>query len=203
MHLAQRVQSSLISRKPLLFLLGRLALGFDLLFSLLGLLIIGTLRIPLPSLKNKHADEHESEDCVAGSQDLEAILPAEHNLTLIPPLTRMLPLVLLPHAICDGAQASNRVGGVDGEGDKVEDEAGAVEEEVGLAGAPHLDEDADKDDEEHDVQHAADERWRIMHELEVRLVLVEVGRRSGRLVPEQREVVGEHGKEDAEEEERR
>jgi hypothetical protein len=198
-----RPNPSRISRPLLLLLLGRLGLGLSLLLSLLDLLGLSALRVPLSGLEDEHADEHERKDGVARGQDLEAVLAPEDNLTLEAPLARVLPLLLLPDAVGDGAQAAERVGSVDGEGDEVEDEGGAVEEEVGLAGAPHLDKDADEDGEEHDVQDTADERGRFVDELEVRLVLVQVGRSGGVLGPEEREVVGKHGEEDTEEEEGR
>lgn len=202
-----------MSEALLLLLLGRglgprgdiLGLLGLLLLLLLGrtLLTVLLLGIPLAGLEDQDADEDERQDGVAGREHAEAVLPAEDDLAVDAALARLLPLLGVPDLGADGAQALDGVGGVDGDDDEVEDHGGAVEEEVGLAGAPHLDDEAAKDGGQDNVEDARDEGRRLVHEAQVRFQLVKEPGGYGLPAPEEGEVVGEHRKEDTEEEARR
>lgn len=106
----------------------------------------------------------------------------------------------MPEAGADGAQALDNVGDVDCHTDDVKDQRGAVEEEVCLAGAEELDEEAEEAHAHDDVEEAADERGRLVNELEVRLELIVVVEGDGLFGPEEGEIVREGREEDAQEE---
>ena len=106
----------------------------------------------------------------------------------------------MPDAGADGAEALDGVGGVDGDANQVENSRSAVEEVVGLAGAVHLDGEADEDDGEDHVEHAADKRWRLVHKGQVLLQLSKELLGDRLLAPEEREVIGKRREKDAEEE---
>lgn len=106
----------------------------------------------------------------------------------------------MPEARADGAQTLDNVGDVDGDADEVQDQRGAVEEEVGLAGAEELDEEAEEPHAHDDVEEAPDERGRLVDELEMRLKHVVVIGGDRLLGPQEGEVVRKRREEDAQEE---
>ncbi len=179
--------------------------GSVALFALV-LLVVLVLGVPLAGLEDEDADEDEGEDGVAGGHDLEAVLAAEdHGAVGSGGGGGGRGQVAgevggVPDAGADEAQALDDVGDVDADADDVEHERRAVEQHVALGGLEQLDEEAAEAGADHDAQHARDEGRRLVHELEVRLQLVEVRGRDGVRGPEEREVIGELGEEDAEEE---
>ena len=166
----------------------------------LGLLL--PLGIPLAGLQDQDADQDKRQDGVARAQHLEGVLPPQNHLARQGSVVRDAPElgVRVPGAGRDGAHALDDVGDVDAHADDVQDQGGAVEEHVGLAGAEELDEEAEEADRDDDVEEAPDQGGRLVDEAEVRLELVVVRGRDGVRGPEEGEVVGEGGEEDAEEE---
>lgn len=158
------------------------------------------LRIPLARLQHQHTDEDEGQNRVTRGQHPQTVLAADDLLALDEGADRLAGLDVGPVAGGDEAQALDDVGEVDDDADDVEDERGAVKEQVRLAGLEELGEEAEEADRDGDVQDARDDGRRGVQELEVRLQLQEVGGLDGRGRPEQGVVVGEGGEEHAEEE---
>lgn len=188
----------------LLLLLGSLASRGSILLLLLSLFCsvipLALLSIPLTGLQDQDTNQDQGKNGVASSQHAQRVLAAEQELAVV--LCRMCEavLVLLPQTGANGAQASDNVGDIDGNTNDVEDERGAVKEEVGLAGAEELDEETEEANADHNVEQAANQRRCGVHKLEMCLELVVELGSHGILAPEQRVVVGERGEEDAEEE---
>lgn len=174
---------------------------------LLLLLLVGhflvpvtLLGIPLPSLENQYANQHESKNSVARRQHLEAVLAAEDDLAGVYALALDSHSLIIPETAADGTQTLDNVGNVHGDPDEIENQRRAVEEEVGLARAEELDEEAKEADRDNDVEQAPDQRRRLVYKAQVRLQLVIVARLDELLGPQEGEVVRERGEEDAEEE---
>lgn len=111
-----------------------------------------------------------------------------------------LPLISAPDIGADGSEALDNVGDVDTDADEVQDQRGAIEEEVGLGGAEELDEEATEADSDDDVEETVDQRRGLVHELEMGFEVIEEVFRNGVAGPEEGEVVGERREEDAQEE---
>lgn len=171
-----------------------------MLLSSAALIPVLLLGIPLPRLQHQNSNQDKSENGVARSHDLEAVVPAEDHILAVLGGSRLPALLGVPHAGADHAQAVNGVGDVHAGADGVQQQRGAVEEEVGLAGAEELEEEAEEAKGDHDAEHASDEGRRLVHKVEVGLQLVEIAGVGHLLGPEQRIVVRERGEEDAEEE---
>lgn len=190
----------------LLLLVGSLGRGTLLLFSsLLGLHstnIVGLLllSVPLASLENENADKNQSENSVAGGKNLQAVLATKNKLAALTLMGLAVEAIVGPDLGADASESLDNVGNVDTEADKVEDERCAVKEEVGLTRAEELDEEADKTDGDDDVENAADECGGLVHELQMRLEMVEEVVGHGGLGPEEREVIRERREKDTQEE---
>lgn len=102
-----------------------------------------------------------------------------------------LEFVIRPDIGANGAETLDDVGNIDAKADDVEDEGGAIEQEVGLAGAEELDEEADEANGDDDVEYAADEGRRLVEKLEMGLEVVQEVIGDGSLRPEEREIVWE------------
>lgn len=195
------------SRVPLLLLLvgGLAGRGLLLLSSLPGvgsgsivrLLLLG---VPLASLENENSNQNESENGVASREDLQAVLAAEDELAVLALVRLAIEAIVGPDLAADASQSLDNVGNVDTEADEVENERGAVKEEVGLARSEELDEEAEEADRDDDVEDAADEGRRLVDKLQMRLEMIKEVVGDGGLGPEEREVVGEGSEKDAEEE---
>lgn len=167
------------SRAPLLLLLSGGLAGRALLLrsSLLGvsggsggsiihLLLLG---IPLTSLENENSDQDESENGVASRENLQAVLATKDELAILALVRLAVEAIVGPDLGTDASQSLDNVGNVDTEADEVENERGAVKEEVGLAGSEELDEEAEEADRDDDVEDAADKRRRLVDKLQMRL----------------------------------
>ena len=102
----------------------------------------------------------------------------------------------------DHSEPWDDVGDVDDDGDHVEDEATAVEEDVGFGGFVQFDDETEEADGHHHVQHAGDEGGGVVEEFEVGFedLVVRGEEFGGRVGPQERVVVGQEGEEDAQEE---
>lgn len=169
---------------------------------LLGVLALG---VPLTRLQDEDAEQDEGKDGLASGHDLQAVLASEHQASVggLGVLGRGGQVAGevrgVPDAGAHEAQALDDVGDVDADADDVEHERRAVEQHVALGRLKQLGEEAQKAGDDHDAQHARDQGRRLVYELQVRLELVEIGRRDGIGGPEEREVIREFGEEDAEE----
>lgn len=112
----------------------------------------------------------------------------------------MLHALTFPVTTRDHAQALDDVGDIDADANDVEHERCTVEEDVCFRGLEELDKEAQEADGGDDVQQAGDERRRLVKKAQVgfQLVVVGIGYRIGS--PEEREVVGKGGEENAEKE---
>jgi hypothetical protein len=190
----------------LLLLVGSLGRGTLLLLSsLLGLHssnVIGLLllSVPLASLENENADKNESENSVASGKNLQAVLATKNKLAALTLVGLAIEAIISPNLGANASESLDNVGNVDTETNKVEDERCAVKEEVGLARAEELNEEADKTDGDDNMENAADECGGLVHKLQMRLEMVEevVGHRG--LGPEEREVVRKRREKDTQEE---
>lgn len=111
-----------------------------------------------------------------------------------------LPLIRAPDIGADGSEALDDVGDVDTDADEIQDQRGAIEEEVGLGRTEELDEEATEADSDDDVEETVDQRRGLVHELEMGFEVIEEVFRNGVAGPEEGEVVGERREEDAQEE---
>ena len=163
-----------------------------LLLELLHLVLLFTLRIPLPRLQDQDAHQHKRQDRIARRQDPQAVFPPNSDIGIA--------LLLPVNAKRHNSQPLDDVGDVHDDAHDVQNQRRAVEEEVRLGRLEELDEEAEEADGDGDVQDARDERRRGVDELQVRFQLVIV--RGGGFVrrPQEGVVVGEGGKEHAEEE---
>ena len=109
-------------------------------------------------------------------------------------------LVIVPDIGADAAQALDNIGDVDTDSDKVENQGGAVEEEVRLAGAEELDEETQEADGDDNVEHATDKGRGLVNELQVGFEVAKEVVGDRRLSPQEGKVVGEGREKDTEEE---
>lgn len=158
------------------------------------------LSIPLARLEDQHTHEDQDENGVTCGHDLQTILPAQHDLTRQRPLVPFLESSIGPDIAGNGPQALDNIGDIDADPDDEQHERGAVKEHVALGRLEQLDEEAQEADGHDDVQQAGDQRRRLVQELEVDLELVKEGGRDRVGGPEEGVVVGELGKDDAQEE---
>ena len=183
-----------LGRGALLLLSGFLGLHNGVV---VGLLL---LSIPLTSLENENADKDKSKNGVASGKNLQAVLATKNHLAALTLVGLAVEAIVGPNIGADASESLDNVGNVDTETDEVEDQRSAVKEEVGLARAEELDEEADEADGDDNVENAADKCGGLVHELQMRLEMVEKVVGNGGLGPEKREVVGERREEDTQEE---
>lgn len=183
-----------LGRGALLLLSGFLGLHSGVV---VGLLL---LSIPLTSLENENADKDKSKNGVASGKNLQAVLATKNHLAALTLVGLAVEAIVGPNIGADASESLDNIGNVDTETDEVEDQRSAVKEEVGLARAEELDEEADEADGDDNVENAADKCGGLVHELQMRLEMVEKVVGNGGLGPEKREVVGERREEDTQEE---
>ena len=188
----------------MLLLLLLLLLATSLLFLLVSLgkvVLLLRLGVPLASLQDKDSNQDHGQNGVASAEHLHGILPAENDLASDGAVVLDAREVFhVPDASGDGAHSLDDVARVDADANDVQDERRAVEQHVGLGRAEELHEKAEKAHEDDDVEDARDGGRRGVQELYVRLEKVVVRSLRRLRGPEQREVIGKLGKENAQEE---
>jgi hypothetical protein len=172
----------------------------------LHLLHLGILafRIPLPCLQHQNPHQNECQNRIAGTQHPQRVLPPKHHRPRQRPLVhRPLPGPILHIRPCTSAHCPHpfdNIRNVDARADDIQRKRRAVEKDIGFRRPKELDEESEEAEEDDDVEEASDERRRLVDEAQVGFELVVVRGRDRRGGPEEGEVVGEGGKEDAEEE---
>lgn len=132
------------------------------LFDLVGLLLVG---VPLASLEDQNTNEQESQDGVAGSQNLERIFSAEI-------VAGIIGLALDKGRVAvdtrsDDAHALDNVGNVYSDTAHVKHKTGTVEQKVGFGRSVKLGDEAQETSSDDNMEDARNEGWGCVDELEM------------------------------------